>query len=211
MGAEHLDRLVVLDQLVDQVARRAGREALRRHHGAIVPLEPAVLLEGLLRAFLLDVEQLVEVPGRPLVLLDHQGAERDRLVAVRMGDRAARLAVHQRDFAVLFLVVVDDAGEVADLEFLAGLLHDDRAHGVEQLARIEAVALRAAADGVDDLGEMVEHHVLLRLRRWRSAGATLRIALAAASAMAPDERLKVRLLAVRGDRHVGRRDVEPET
>ena len=121
MGAEHLDGLVMLDQLVDQVTRRAGREALRRHHRAVVPLQPAVLLQRLLRALLLDVEELVEGPDRPHVLLDHQRAERDSLVAVRMGDRTARLAVHQFDLAVLFLVGVEDGLPVAELEFLAGL------------------------------------------------------------------------------------------
>ena len=140
MDAEHLDRFVVLDQLVDQVAGGAGREALRRHHRAVVPLQPAVLLQRLLCAFLLDVEQLVEIPCRALVLLDHQGAERDGLVAVRMGDRAARLAVHPLDLAVLVLVVGDDALEVAVLQFLAGLVHDDRPQEVEQLALVEPVA-----------------------------------------------------------------------
>src|SRR4029077_13344290 len=64
MGTEHLDRLVVLAQLVDQVFRRAGAVTLRRLDGAIVPLGPAVLLESLLRALLLDVEQLI-APRRP--------------------------------------------------------------------------------------------------------------------------------------------------
>ena len=39
---------------------------------------------------------------------------------------------------------------------------------------------------------------------------TLRIALVMASAMTAQERGEVRLLAVRGDRHVGRSDVEPD-
>ena len=119
VDAEHFDRLVVLGQLVDQVAGGPRREALRRHHRAIVPLEPAVLLERLLRAFLLDVENLVEIPCRALVLFDHQRAERDGLVTVRMRDRAARLAVHQRDFAVLVFVIGDDLLKFRDLQFLA--------------------------------------------------------------------------------------------
>ena len=115
MGAEDLDWLVMLDQLVDQVTRRTGREALRRHHRAVVPLQPAVLLEGLLRALLLDVEELVEGPCWPHVLLDHQRAERESLVAVRMGERTARLAVHEFDLAVLSLVGVEDRLPVAEL------------------------------------------------------------------------------------------------
>ena len=124
---EHRDRLVVLGELVDQVAGGTRREALRRHHRTVMPLQPASCLERLVGAFLLDVDQLVEGPRRPLVLLDHQRAERDGLVAMRVSDRAARLAIHAFDFAVLVLVVGDDRSEVADFQFLADLVHDDRA------------------------------------------------------------------------------------
>ena len=48
-----------------------------------------------------------------------------------------------------------------DLQLLAGLVHDDGAQEVEQLARVEAVAL-LAADGGDGVVEIVEHDVLLR-------------------------------------------------
>ena len=122
--------------------------------------------------------------------------------------RAARLAVHQRDFAVLFLVIVEDAEEVADLQFLVGLLLHDRAQRIEQLARIEPVAL-GAADGFDDLGEMVEHHVLLR-HDARARPADLADRLGHGFVNDGEERGEVRLLAVRGDRHVGRSDVEPD-
>ena len=90
-----------------------------------------------------------------------------------------------------------------------GSLQDDGPHAVEQLPFIEAVALRAAADDVDHLVEVVEHHVLLR----RAAGARasrLPDRLAGGLDDGGDERLEVRLLAVRGDRHVRRRDVETE-
>ena len=118
MDAEDLDRLAMRRELVDQIARRAGREALRGHDGAVVFLQPAVLLQRIVRALLLDVEELVEQPCGPLVFLDHQRAERDHLVAVRMDEASARIAVHETNLAVLVLVVVEDRLEVADLEFL---------------------------------------------------------------------------------------------
>ena len=127
---------------------------------------------------------------------------------MRVGDRAARLAVHQRNLAVLCLVVGDDAVKFADLQFLPRLVHDDGPQGVEQLARIEAVLFLAAADDVDHFVEIVEHDVFLR----RAAGGgrrTLRIALPMASAMGVRNGA-VRILAVAGDRHVRRRDIEPE-
>jgi hypothetical protein len=78
-----------------------------------------------------------------------------------MRDRAARLAVHQLDLAVFVFVVVDDAGEILDLQFLADLLHDNGAQEIEQLARVETVAL-LAADGGDSIIEVVEDDALLR-------------------------------------------------
>ena len=114
MHAEDRHRLVVLGQLVDQIAGGAGREALRRHQHAVVALRPANVLQRLATALLLDVDQLVEGPHRALVVLDHQRAERDGLAAMRMIDRAARLAVHARDLAVLGLVVGDDGREVVE-------------------------------------------------------------------------------------------------
>ena len=66
-----------------------------------MPLRPAYFLERLVGAFLFDVEQLIERPYRPLILFDHQCAERNGFIAVRMGDRTARLVVHAFDFAVL--------------------------------------------------------------------------------------------------------------
>ena len=81
--------------------------------------------------------------------------------------------------------------------------------GVEQLARVEAVAF-VAADGGDDIVEIVEHDVLLRRAAWRRGGAPCAPPCRTASAIASRNGLEVRLLAVRGDRHVGRRDVEPD-
>ena len=62
---------------------------------------------------------------------------------------------------MLGLVVGDDLLEVADLQFLAGLVPDDGAERVEQLALVEPV-LAVAADLGDDRVEIVEHDVLLR-------------------------------------------------
>src|SRR5262249_19284079 len=90
VNAEHSDRLVMLDELVDQVACGSRGEPLRRHDRAIVLLAPMLVLEHFREAFLLDVEQLVEAPRRPLVALDHECAERERLAPVRMVDRATR-------------------------------------------------------------------------------------------------------------------------
>ena len=57
---------------------------------------------------------------------------------------------------------------------------DDRAQCIEQLAGIEAV-LAVTADLGDDLVEMVEHHVLLRLRSRLFGRCALRTALPTAS------------------------------
>ncbi len=95
-----------------EVAGRARREPLRRHQRAIVPFAPAFRLERFRKAFLLDVDQLVEGPRRALVVLHHQRAERNRLLAVGMVDGAPRLAVHAGDLAVLGLVIRDDGLEV---------------------------------------------------------------------------------------------------
>src|SRR5262249_61050452 len=79
------------------------------------------------KPFLLDVDQFVEGPDRALVLFDHQGAERDGLAPMRVVDRSARLAVHQRNLAVLGLIVGDDGGEVAELQRLASCAANDGA------------------------------------------------------------------------------------
>ena len=139
MGAEHGHRLIVLDQLVDQIARGAGRETFRRHDRAIMPLAPTHFLQRLVGAFLLDVQDLVEGPRRALIGLDHERAERNRLAAVRMIDRAARLPVHAFDLAVLALVIGDDGSEVADLQLPVQFLHYDRPERIENLTRVEAI------------------------------------------------------------------------
>src|SRR5262245_24964129 len=82
-------------------------------------LGPAHGLQRLDPSFFLDEDDLVEGPRRPLVALDRECAEHDRIAAVRVIDRAARLAVHQRDFTVLVLVVGDDVVEVRCRQFFA--------------------------------------------------------------------------------------------
>ena len=82
------------------------------------------------------------------------------------------------------------------VQFLAGLVHDDGAQEVEQLAGVEAVAL-LAADGGDGIVEIVEHDVLLRHALALAPGRrALRTALATASQISVEERFEVRLLAV---------------
>src|SRR5262249_56415760 len=94
VNAEHGHGLVMLDELVDQVARGSRGEALRRHDRAIVLLAPMLVLEHFREALLFDVEQLVEAPRWPLVALDHECAEGERLAPVGMVDRATRLPIH---------------------------------------------------------------------------------------------------------------------
>ena len=127
---------------------------------------------------------------------------------MRVIDRAARLAIHARDLAVLVLVVGEDALEVADQQRLAGLLQDDGPELVENLPLVEA-ELAVAARVRDRLVEMFEHDVLLRqllLLRCRA----LRLLGRGRDRLADlvDERLQVRCLAVRGDRAIGRGDVD---
>src|SRR4051794_30456191 len=98
-----------------------------------MPLAPLLILEGFGKAFLIDVEELVEIPRRALVFLDHQRAEGDRLIQMRMSDAATRLTVHALDLAVLVLVLGDDGGEVAESKFLTEFVADDGPERVEQL------------------------------------------------------------------------------
>src|SRR6516165_7867686 len=78
-----------------------------------------------------------------------------------MVDRAARLAVHALDFAVLVLVVGNDAVEVLGAQRLAGFVLDDGPEHIEQLALIES-EFAVAADGGDGVVEIVEDDILLR-------------------------------------------------
>src|SRR6516162_11126450 len=78
-----------------------------------------------------------------------------------MVDRAARLAVHARNLAVLALVVRDDGVEVLGRELLPGLVLDDRPQHVEELSLVEA-KFAIPADGGAALVEIVEDDVLLR-------------------------------------------------
>ncbi len=100
--------------------------------------------------------------------------------------------------------------KLRDLQFLAGLVHDDGPQGVEQLARVEPIAF-LAADGGDDIVEIVEHDILLRCAFGLGVGAS-RLAHRLRHGVADriEKRSEVRLLAVRRDRHVGRRDVQPD-
>ena len=50
-----------------------------------------------------------------------------------------RLAVHERDFTVLGLVVGDDGGKVGRRQILAQLIPDDGAELVQELALVEPV------------------------------------------------------------------------
>src|SRR5262249_56932107 len=108
-----------------------------RHWHAVVALEPAHCLERLRKTLFLDVDDLVVEPGRPFVVLDRQRAEWDRFANVWVIDRAARLAVHALDLAVLGLVVRNDAIEILGREFLAGLVLDDGSKHVEKLSLVE--------------------------------------------------------------------------
>ena len=86
-------------------------------------------------------------------------------------------------------------GEVADLQFLAGLVHDDGPQEVEQLARVEAVAF-LAADGGDGVVEIVEHDILLRHAFLGVGASRLAHRLRHRVADRVEKRFEVRLLAV---------------
>src|SRR4051794_36130152 len=122
-------------------------------------LAPALILERLAEPLLLDVDKLVEAPERALVFLDHQCAEREGLTPVRVIDRAARLAVHPRNLAVLVFVVGDDALEVGGGQRLADLVVDDLANNVEHLPLAE-LELPVTTDGSNGGIEMVENDIL---------------------------------------------------
>ena len=149
VDAEHRDRLGRGREHVEQVFDGAGGEAGDARDGAVVLLGPADLDQVLLRAGLLDVDELVEGPERPPVPGDGLGAERDLLPQVRMVQAAARLALQAGDLAVLVLVVGQQAGEVAVGERLVLLLLDQRPDGVEQVALREAQPSVLARAGDD--------------------------------------------------------------
>src|SRR5262245_29129164 len=106
---------------------------------AVMALRPAVGLQGFRETLFLDINQFVERPPRPLVFLDRERAERDVLVAMGMIDRAARLAVHAGNLAILGFIVSNNPLEVADQQFLVGFFQHDRAELVENLALVEAI------------------------------------------------------------------------
>src|SRR5262249_32207557 len=76
-------------------------------------------------------------------------------------DRAARLAIHQRDFTVLVFVVGDDGVEILSRQFLAGLIPNDWSKHIEKLPWVEFESF-VAADGSDSGVEIVENDILLR-------------------------------------------------
>ena len=83
-------------------------------------------------------------------------------------------------------------------------------NAVEQLTLAESVTF-LAADLCDGIVEIVEHDVLLRRALGFGVGA-VRLAYRPRHGAADrvEKGIKVRLLAVRGDRHVRRRDVQPD-
>ena len=95
-----------------------------------MPFGPAFRLQRFAKAFFFDIDQFVVRPQRALVILDHQRAEGNRLSTVGMIDRAARLAVHAGDFAVLGLVVGDDCRKVGLCQIVSEFVADDRAKPV---------------------------------------------------------------------------------
>ena len=155
---------------------------------------------------------LLKVHSGRLVALDLQGAERDAVPAMRMVERAARIAVHAGDLALLELVVADDGLEVAPLQLGADRLAHDRPDHIEHLARREAIGAMAARLG-DRRVEMGEHHLLLAaLASWLGRLGAQRAAHGLAGDLADDLAAagQVRRLAVGGDRHVGRDDVDAQ-
>src|SRR5262249_414522 len=159
-------------------------------------------------ALFLDVHELVEFPFWPFVALDHERAEGDGSSLVRMVDRAARLPIHPGNLAVLVLIVRDDLREVFGRQLLVELRHHGRSQRIEDLALIEPV-LAVVANLGDSVGEMIQHDAFDAL----SLGArNVRLTDSCADRALDgiEEDLKVRRLAVRGDRHVRRDDIEPD-
>src|ERR1700733_4014621 len=127
-----------------------------------------------------------------------------------MRDAAARFAVHQRDFSVLVFVIRDDVGEVTDCQFLASLIPDDGPQGVEQLPSIESVTLFATDSG-DDIVEIFEDNILHRYAMGLGIGSPrLSYRLCNGFLNLCHKWNGVWRLAICRDRHMGRRDVEPD-
>jgi hypothetical protein len=161
LNAEDGDRLVVLGELIDQIAGGPSGESLGRHQRAVMPLRPAVVLQRFAETFFFDVEKFVEGPRRTLIIFDRQCSERNVILAMRVIDRAARIPVHAGDFAVVVLVVGENILEVAGFQFLARFLQYNRPELIEELTFVKAI-LAIAARVCDRLVEIVEHHFLLR-------------------------------------------------
>src|SRR5262249_22742769 len=139
-----------------------GRESLGRHQRTVVTLRPADILERFFETLFLDVDELVVSPDGPLVILDHERSERNVVFAMRVIDRAARLAVHACDLAVLVLIIGDDGLEVADQQRLTSFLQYDGAQHIENLPFVKT-KIAVAAYICDRLSKMFEHNILLRL------------------------------------------------
>jgi hypothetical protein len=125
-------------------------------------------------------------------------------------DRAALLAVHARDLAVLVLVVGEDAFEIPQQQFLAGLLQDDRAKLVENLALVETVRA-TTADTRNNIIKVIEHDLLLRQALVLRCSA-LRL-LDRSENCAEDflrERFEIGGLAIGNDRAERRRDIDED-
>ena len=149
------------------------------------------------------------------LVLDLPGAQRDRLAGMGVVEQTALIAVDPRQVvAELALMVGDHLSEIGVLGLLAERLDEGRPHGVEELA--QAVAMDAAAAGaIDGLVEDANDDVLgggtffLERTRPGQAAGLLRCPLERDEQRVADAG-EVRLLAVAGERDVGRGDVDPE-
>ena len=172
-----------------------------------MPLKPVLLLQRLCETLLLDVEKLVKGPRRPLVLRDHQVAERECLLPVRMIDASARLTIHAGNWAVLVFVFGDDVRRTMSRVSSSPVSSMTTPQHIEDLPLAERMPAASLGDGVV---EMFEHDFLLIFSVpcvW-----TVRLAhdLLNGDPDFVEKRFEVRLLAVACDRHVRSRDVETD-
>src|SRR5262249_37032276 len=161
-----------------------------------MPLGPTNRLQRLREAFLLDIDELVVEPRWPLIALDHECPERDGLLSMWMIEAAARLPIHQRDFAMLGFIVGDDCGEVGGRQVFACFLADDGAEGVKNLPLIKS-ELTIAANLSDGVVEVVENYILLRFPISGVRAMRLAHSLRCRLCDPIEERLHVGCLAVR--------------
>jgi hypothetical protein len=132
-----------------QVPARDHRIALPVDDAHVVLLAEPVGRELSLQARLLDVEHLVELPRRHLVVTHLASAELGHRVVVRVVQLASRLVVQAIQHLVLALVLGQQRlREVLVVQLFVGALLEQRTHLVEQ-----------GADGDDETGS--------RLGRWQ--------------------------------------------